>query len=72
MSPDLKKMRLTERLRQAKTLNQIEKHQNTDGVSGALAGLIAARVLLTRWSKNIFNGLFRVPVNEKILALNLI
>jgi hypothetical protein len=34
--------------------------------------LFRPRAWLTRWSKNIFNGLFRVPVNEKIPALNLI
>jgi hypothetical protein len=69
MTPDLKKMRLTEQLRQGKALIQNEKYQNADGVSGAPAGLIVARVLLTCWSKNIFNGLLRVPVNEKIPAV---
>jgi hypothetical protein len=72
MGSDLKKMRLTGRLRQGKVLILNEKYQNRDGVSGALGASIAARVWLTRWSKNIFNGLLRVPVKIKIPALNLI
>jgi hypothetical protein len=32
--------------------------------------LLLLRAALTRWSKNIFNGLLRVPVNEKIPAFS--
>jgi len=43
-----------------------------NGTPGARATLPAGAVTVNTRSRNIFNGLFRVPVNEKIPALNLI
>jgi hypothetical protein len=43
-----------------------------NGVPGARAASLAGASPINTQSLNIFNGLFRVPVNEKIPALNLI
>ena len=42
----------------------------TGGVPGARAALDAGAVMVNMRSRNIFNGLLRVPVKEKIPALN--
>ncbi len=43
-----------------------------DGALGARAASLEGAGPINTQSRNIFNGLFRVPVNEKIPALNLI
>jgi hypothetical protein len=46
------------------------KNITTNGVSLARAVLFAGAGLVNDRSRNIFNGLLRVPVKEKIPALN--
>jgi hypothetical protein len=41
-----------------------------NGIRGARAAPLAGAGLINRRSRNIFNGLLRVPVKEKIPALN--
>jgi hypothetical protein len=48
------------------------KNTEPDAIAAACAAAIPATCAVNICDRNIFNGLLRVPVNEKIPALNLI
>jgi hypothetical protein len=54
----------------APTPDKYGKKYARDAIIAPAPQLFRPRAWLTFAPKNIFNGLFRVPVNEKILALN--
>jgi hypothetical protein len=68
---DLRRNRLDgwlTRLQPAPTLDKYEEKDHSRRRRSACAAAVSARLI--RWSKNIFNGLLRVPVKTKIPALN--
>jgi hypothetical protein len=58
------------RLQPAPTLDKSGKNTERDAVAAACAARCSARALVNSRAGNIFNGFERVPVNEKIPALN--
>jgi hypothetical protein len=54
------------------TLDTVRKNGERDAIVPACAAAVPAAQSVNSRSRNIFNGLLLVPVNEKIPALNLI
>jgi hypothetical protein len=52
------------------TLDTVRKNTGRDAIAAACAAAVSAAGVVNSLVKNIFNGLLRVPVNEKIRALN--
>jgi hypothetical protein len=69
----LQRNRLAGRLTQLKPAQAIDyKRKNTerDAIAAACAAAVSAAYVVNSRSRNIFNGLLLVPVNEIIPALN--
>jgi hypothetical protein len=54
----------------SKPLDIVRKNAERDALAAACAARCSARALVNSRAGNIFNGFERVPVNEKIPALN--
>jgi hypothetical protein len=70
---DCQRNRLAGRLTQLKptpTFDKYGKNAERDAVAAPVLQLIRLRAGVNSRGRNIFNGLLRVPVNEKIPALN--
>jgi hypothetical protein len=61
--------RLTQ-LRPDQTTDITRKNSERNAIAAASAAAVWAAVVVNRRDRNIFNGFERVPVNEKIPALN--